>query len=421
MSFRIATQARGSRGRAGELATPHGIVPTPAFMPVGTQATVKGITPRELQEAGVAILLCNAYHLAMRPGEGLIARQGGLHRFMGWPGPILTDSGGYQVFSLARLARVADDGVDFQNPVSGSPVFFTPEKVVAIQLALGVDVLMPLDQPIAYPCEREMARVAMERTIAWAKRSLDYFRGRAMQDGVVILDSAENHPSCHSELVFRPERIRPGRTESPRPGVEEMPKQVRHDMQGGSSERSTSGGQNGNPASRPLLFGIVQGSVFPELRRECATRLLEMGFDGLAIGGLSMGEDKRAMMDVLGATLEAIPRETVVYLMGVGTPEDVSACARMGVDLFDCVLPTRNGRSGWAFTREGVLRLRNSRFADDGKPLDESCGCYVCRSFSRSYLRHLFQSDEMLGPMLVSLHNIHFYTNLTAGLRQEMA
>jgi queuine tRNA-ribosyltransferase len=363
MSFSISTQAQNSRGRAGELGTPHGIVPTPVFMPVGTQATVKGILPRDLREAGVSVLLCNAYHLTAQPGEELIARQGGLHRFMGWHCPILTDSGGYQIFSLARLARVSEEGAAFQNPVNGSPVLFTPEKVIEIQTRLGVDILMPLDQPIAYPCEHEMARVAMNRTVAWANRSLDSFRAR----------------------------VPPADPETERP--------------------------DGQP--RPILFGIVQGSVYPDLRRECVKRLLELGFDGLAIGGLSMGEDKGLMMETLARTMEVVPRDMPVYLMGVGTPEDLVECARLGVDMFDCVLPTRNGRSGWAFTQEGVLRLRNSRFADDDRPLDTECRCYTCGNFSRAYLRHLFQADEMLGPILVSLHNIHYYAAITARLRIE--
>ncbi len=399
-------------------------------MPVGTQATVKGLLPRDLREAGVSIILCNAYHLAARPGEELIARQGGLHKFMSWDGPILTDSGGYQIFSLARLAKVSDEGVAFQNPVNGSPVFFTPERVVEIQARLGVDIMMPLDQPIGYPCTREAAAAAMNRTIAWAKRSRESHR--ALRDiGTDSVDAAQN-PHCppfsKGALDFALLSQREARGDFHRPVESADPSKTQ------ASQPTTPAfavpplpPATATPAAHPLtpatlcpenslLFGIVQGSVFPELRRECVQRLLDIGFDGLAIGGLSMGEDKNLMMDTLAATMEVIPHEVPVYLMGVGTPEDLVECGRLGVDMFDCVLPTRNGRSGWAFTKEGVLRLRNSRFVDDGAPIDAGCACYTCRNFSRAYLRHLFQADEMLGPILVSLHNIHFYVAVAAQL-----
>ncbi len=327
--------------RAGWLDTPHGRVETPAFMPVGTQGAVKALLPSQLEAAGVQMLLGNTYHLHLRPGEQVVARLGGLHGFMGWSRPILTDSGGFQVFSLAELRRVTDSGVEFQSHLDGARLTLTPEKATEIQNALGADVIMAFDECVPYPCERDAAEVAMRRSIAWAAR-------------------------CQKA--------------------------------------------HGRPDGQ-ALFAIVQGSVFEPLRVECAQRLVDMDFPGYAVGGVSVGEGDELMYRVLDATLP---------LMGVGTPINLIECIERGVDMFDCVLPTRNGRSGHAFTARGVVRLRNLRHRDDPRPLDPTCGCPACRGFSRGYLRHLFHAREIAAAVLTSLHNVAFYQRLVRGCRQAI-
>ncbi|CAN5796193.1 tRNA guanosine(34) transglycosylase Tgt [soil metagenome] len=346
--------ARVGAARAGTLSTDHGNVPTPAFMPVGTQATVKGLTPGELAGLGVGIVLANAYHLHLRPGSEVVRRLGGLHSFMGWDGPILTDSGGFQVFSLARLAEIDEDGVTFRSHLDGSLHRFTPERVMEIESALGADVVMAFDDCAPYPCDERFARAAMERTARWAERC------------------ANTH-----------ERIQ---AERPWPW-------------------------------RQRLYGIIQGSVYPELRRESARRLAELDLPGYAIGGLSVGEEKPLMLEMLEVTVPEMPSDRPRYLMGVGFPEDVVAAIARGVDLFDCVAPTRQGRTGAAFTRDGRVNVENARFAEDDRPLDPECGCEVCATWSRAYLRHLFKSGEMLGPRLLSYHNVAFLTGLVADAR----
>jgi queuine tRNA-ribosyltransferase len=346
--FKILKKDTTSQARIGEFTTPHGTFSTPAFMPVGSQATVKTLAPCDLKEAKVDILLCNAYHLALRPGEAIIQKLGGLHKFMGWDGPILTDSGGYQIFSRAQLTHITDEGVEFKEPQTGSTLYLTPERVIEIQAALGSDIMMPLDQPLAYPCTYEMVKRAMERTIDWAKQSIQ-FKG-------------EPH----------------------------------------------------------VIFGIIQGSIFKDLRQVCTQRLIELGFPGYAIGGLCVGESENQMFETLGVTLENIPPEFPRYFMGVGTPQDIIKSIRMGVDLFDCVLPTRNGRNGWAFTSEGIVRIRNHCYQIDETPLDKNCNCYTCKHFSRAYLRHLFMSKELLGLRLVSLHNIYYYETLIEQAREAI-
>lgn len=356
MFFKIIARDKTSRARLGEITTPHGTFQTPTFMPAGTQATVKTLSPDQLRHAKVDILLCNAYHLSLRPGEETIKALGGLHKFMGWTGPILTDSGGYQVFSLSdqrsknpQLIRIDDKGAEFRSPVDGTPVFFTPERVIAIQESLGADIIMPFDQPVAYPCEYEIARRAMERTLDWARRSL---------------------------------------------AVKKRKDQV--------------------------LFGIVQGSIFPDLREQCINALEEMDFPGYAIGGLSLGEGNIRMHETLNLITDKIPDGKPRYLMGVGMPEDMIKAIGLGVDMFDCVLPTRNGRNGWAFTGKGILRLRNSAHKNDPAPIDKTCGCYTCQNFSRAYLRHLFYAEEILGLNLVSLHNIYYFETLMERTRQAI-
>lgn len=347
--FEVTAEDGGTAARCGVLRTPHGAVETPAFMPVGTQATVKALMPRDLEQVGVEMLLGNAYHLEVRPGSELIRRAGGLHRFCGWERPILTDSGGFQVFSLARLRRVTDDGVEFQSPIDGQMRFFTPEGAVQIQNALGADVIMAFDECVGYPCERVRAESAMRRTLRWAARCR----------------------AAHRE-------------------------------------------------SGQALFGIVQGSTFEDLRRQCAEELIGMEFDGYAIGGVSVGEGPDLMRRVVDWMAPVLPREKPRYLMGVGTPEDLMEFVGMGIDLFDCVMPTRNARGACAFTSEGKLKLRNARYREDFGPLDRGCACYTCRTFSRAYLRHLFVCREMLAGMLVSLHNVGFYMDLMRRCREAI-
>jgi queuine tRNA-ribosyltransferase len=350
MQFRlIPVEREDLRARCGEIKTERGIIPTPIFMPVGTQATVKTLTPRQLEDADVKILLCNTYHLSLRPGAEVVKKLGGLHRFMGWDGPILTDSGGFQVFSLSNRTKISDEGVEFQSPICGSRLFLSPEKSIETQNALGADIIMAFDECVPYPCERDRAERAMLRTVAWAKRCLD----------------AHKNP-----------------------------------------------GQS--------LFGIIQGSVFRDLREECVERFVEMDFDGYAIGGLSVGEGKYLMDEVLDYTVDQLPADKPRYLMGVGMPEDILNAIEHGVDMFDCVIPTRNGRNGWAFTSKGKIKIRNSHYKEDESPLDERCGCYTCQRFSRAYIKHLFNADEILGLSLLSLHNIYFFIDMVKQARQAI-
>ena len=339
--FEIAVRVEQSAARRGRLATAHGVIDTPAFMPVATQGTVKGLTPRQLEEVGAHIVLANAYHLSLRPGVEIVAAAGGLHRFMGWQGAILTDSGGYQILSLAPLRTVSDEGVAFRSHLDGSRIFLTPEDVVDLQRRLGVDILMPLDECLPSTAERAEVAAAMCRTTAWAQRSV------------------------RRELL-------PGR----------------------------------------LLFGIVQGGLFADLRQEHAAQLAGFDFPGYAVGGLSVGEERGVTRETAAVTAAALPEDRPRYLMGVGLPQDLLRFIGMGYDLFDCVLPTRNGRNGTCFTWTGRRNLRLARYARDAEPLDASCACYACRNFSRAYLRHLTVAGEMLGAELASLHNLHFYLEL---------
>ena len=342
--------ATDGAARLGRLTLPHGVVDTPAFMPVGTYGTVKAISPLELKELGAQIVLGNTFHLWLRPGLDVIEAHGGLHRFMGWDGPILTDSGGYQVYSLGALRKITEEGVRFQSPVNGDPCFLTPEESMRIQRALAADVVMVFDECTPYPAEFDLARDSMRLSLRWAERS------RRAHDG------------------------------------------------------------NGN-----ALFGIVQGGMHEELRDQSLAGLVGIGFDGYAIGGLSVGEPKRDMMRVLRHTAPQLPADRPRYLMGVGTPRDIAAAVAAGIDLFDCVLPTRNARNGWVYTRNGVIKLRNARYRAEVRPLDERCACYTCRHFTRAYLHHLQRVNEMLGARLNTLHNLHYYQELMRDLRAAIA
>ncbi len=346
--FKLIHKDKNSKARLGKLITAHGEIDTPCFMPVGTQGTVKTLSPQELKESGASIILSNAYHLFLRPGMEVIRKAGGLHNFISWPGPILTDSGGYQIFSLALLRKVNDEGVEFQSHIDGRKHFLAPEDVIQIQKDFGSDIIMPLDVCVHYPCSYDHATVAMKRTIDWAGRS----------KGV-----HNNHS---------------------------------------------------------LLFGIVQGATYEDLRQSCSEQLTEIGFDGYAIGGVSVGEPKNLSYNIVNFSLGFLSQDKPHYLMGVGLPEDIINAVELGIDMFDCVVPTRYGRNGTAFTSVGKLTIRNSPYIEDFSPLDKKCNCYTCKNFSRAYLRHLFNTDEILGLRLVSLHNIHFYLELMHNIREAI-
>jgi queuine tRNA-ribosyltransferase len=358
-AFTFGVRATDGTARAGTFATPHGSVDTPAFMAVGTLATVKTLDPRDLRDAGARMILANTYHLHLRPGEEVVRAMGGLHRFMGWDGPILTDSGGFQVFSLETLRKVSEAGVEFRSHIDGSRRFFTPEGVIGIERALGADVIMQFDHVIPGQSDHATARDASDRSLRWLAR-------------------------CRAEFE---------RTASEREG---LPPQA--------------------------LFPIVQGGIHPDLRREAARAIRDQGdWPGYAIGGLSVGEAKPDMYAMLDVVEDELPRDRPRYLMGVGFPEDLIEGARRGVDLFDCVAPTRMGRTGTAFTSEGRVNVRNAALRTDARPLDEACDCATCRRFSRAYIRHLFVADETLGLRLLSLHNVHFLVTLMRDARDAIA
>jgi len=356
VSFEVVAECPRTRARAGLLHTAHGTIETPVFMPVGTQATVKGLTQRDLaEELGVQILLANTYHLFLRPGPELIQKMGGLHRFMSWPNAILTDSGGFQVFSLSGLRNLTAHGVEFRSHLDGDLHTFTPESTVDAQLAFGSDILMVLDECPEYPVSHEYARESMERTVRWAREANEHFRRR----------------------------------------VAELP-------------------------TRHALFPIVQGSMFPDLRRRCATELLELETDGYAIGGLSVGEPRALSLEMVEATEDLLPRERPRYAMGVGMPAELPEYVARGIDMMDCVLPSRNARNGYLFTSEGRVIIKHARFKDDPRPVDPQCGCYTCTRYSRAYLRHLFLSGEILYAVLATRHNIRRYLDIMREIRQAI-
>jgi queuine tRNA-ribosyltransferase len=349
--------------RLGEFHTPHGTVQTPSFMPVGTQGSVKAMRHRDLEEAGAQIILGNTYHLYLRPGDRLIARRGGLHRFIGWPRPILTDSGGYQVFSLAARRRIDEQGAEFRSHLDGSLHLLTPESATDIQARLGSDIAMVLDECLAYPATRDEAARSMERSVRWAAR-------------------------CRQRFT---------------------------DIRCGAA--SDVGATNAGPAQ----FGIVQGGVFQDLRNQSADATIQVGFEGYAIGGLSVGEPVDLMYTVVADTARRLPESQPRYLMGTGTPEDLVECVARGIDMFDCVLPTRNARNGQLFTSEGRLNISNARYAEDDGPLDPACGCYTCRNHSRAYLRHLYVAKEMTAGALNTLHNLSFYLDTMRRIRDAIS
>jgi len=347
--FEVTAKDTRSGARRGRLRTAHGVVETPVFMPVGTRGAVKGLTPAQLARTGSKIILANTYHMLLRPGVDVVRSLGGLHRLMSWDGPILTDSGGYQVFSLSSLNRVSDDGVEFASHIDGARVYLDAKKAIQVQNALGADIIMCFDECTPYPCPPERLKAAVERTIRWAAQS------------------KEAHANADQ-----------------------------------------------------LLFGIVQGGIDSELRRWCSRELAGMDFDGYAIGGLSVGEGHDNMVRTVRRTTTLLPENKPRYLMGAGMPADIIAAVRAGVDMFDCVLPTRNGRNAFAFVPDGAIRLRNSAHMDDSTPVQADCPCYCCRNFSRAAVRHFFNVGEMLGPILLSIHNITFYQRLMSDIRRRI-
>lgn len=348
-SFQLQRKDTGTRARTGWVQTPHGNFETPVFMPVGTQGSVKALTPRDLEEAGAEIILSNAYHLYIRPGIDIIQKLGGLHRFMSWKKPILTDSGGYQIFSLSKMRKISEEGATFQSYFDGKEIFLTPERVVEIQEIIGSDIAMVFDECPAPTDDKKKIHQSMELTLRWAKRCKEHHRKK---------DQA--------------------------------------------------------------LFGIVQGGFFDDLRKESLARTVEIGFDGYAIGGICVGETKEKTLNVLDAVLSEMPEDKPRYLMGVGTPLDFLESIERGADMFDCVNPTRYGRNGTAFTPSGKVVVRNGSYQEDERPLQEGCGCYTCRHFSRAYIRHLLNAKEMLGPQLVSIHNVYFFVQLVKQARGEI-
>ena len=356
VAFELLKECPDTHARAGILHTEHGDIPTPIFMPVGTQGTVKGLNQRELwEEVKAPIILGNTYHLYLRPGHELIRQLGGLHKFMAWPGALLTDSGGFQVFSLSDLRKIDERGVTFHSHLNGDVHRFTPESTVDVQLALGSDVMMVLDECPAYPASREYARESMDRTIRWAREAFVHYRER--------MKSVE---------------------------------------------------------TRNALFPIIQGSMYADLRKECAQQMLDLDADGYAVGGLSVGEPRPLSLDMVEATMEILPKDRPRYAMGVGMPDELPEYVARGIDMMDCVLPTRNARNGWLFTSQGRMIIKNAKYRDDDGPLDPNCGCYTCRTYSRAYLRHLFQAGEILFSSLATRHNLRRYLDIMGEMRESI-
>ncbi|MBM14547.1 MAG: tRNA guanosine(34) transglycosylase Tgt [Nitrospina sp.] len=346
IKFEVIKKHSHSSARLGTLTTPRGKIHTPCFMPVGTQATVKALTPENLEYIGAQIILGNTYHLYLRPGHELIHSLGGLHKFMNWPYPILTDSGGYQVFSMNKLTKVTEEGVNFKSHIDGSSHFISPEKAIEIQTALGSDIIMAFDEPTPHPSDLATTLKSLELTTRWAKRCKDALKSKNQS-----------------------------------------------------------------------LFGIIQGGMHQKLRKESSEQIIELDFPGYAIGGLSVGEEKHLMNDITEFTASLLPELKPRYLMGVGTPNDLLICSSLGVDMFDCVMPTRNARNGCLFTRDGKLNIRNSQYQSDPEPIDPNCNCYTCKNFSRAYLRHLIMAGEILAMHLLTLHNSYFYQNWMKNIR----
>lgn len=415
MSSHFAIQAAAGNARLGRLSTAHGEILTPVFMPVGTAATVKAVSQDILEQLGVQILLGNTYHLYLRPGVEQIRNLGGLHRFMSWQRPILTDSGGFQVFSLSELRKVTEEGVTFRSHLDGSSHFFTPESAMAVQIGLGADIIMAFDECTEYPADPGRLRSSMEMTLRWAARSKKYFEEHKHE--VPWHDHVRTASSTLPNNVGAGALACPGERSSPFAAGDA----VEFTAMAPNLAELRSGSQVGAPAPTQSLFGIVQGGMDLQLRKESAQRTVEIGFPGYAIGGLSVGEPRRVTREVVEATLEHLPKDKPRYLMGVGTPEEIADYARLGIDMMDCVLPTRAARHGLLFTSEGKISIKQARYAGDQAPLDPNCACRVCSRYSRAYLRHLFASNEVLAHVLNSIHNLSFYLDTMRRVRDAIS
>jgi queuine tRNA-ribosyltransferase len=400
MSFRFEIEATDGKARAGRMFTPHGVVQTPVFMPVGTLGTVKAVAQDVLEELGVEILLNNTYHLYLRPGVEMVRSLGGVQRFMAWDKPILTDSGGFQVFSLSDLRKVTEEGVAFRSHLDGSSHMFTPESSIAAQIGLGADIIMAFDECTEHPAERERARASMEMTLRWLKRSRDYFEGHKEEVG--WHGGQLPVASCQSPVESKA-------TVGPSAAAAEAAASAQDDN-----------GWSVEPGQTQALFGIVQGGMYPDLRRESAQRTVEIDLPGYAIGGLSVGEPRPMTYEMVDAAIPYLPENKPRYLMGVGTPEEIVHYVAQGVDMMDCVLPTRAARHGLLFTSEGRLTIKNAQFARDEGPIDPKCGCKVCARYSRAYLRHLYASNELLAQVLNTVHNLAYYLDTMARVRQAI-
>jgi queuine tRNA-ribosyltransferase len=377
-TFELLAQDRESKARHGRLTTAHGAFETPAFMPVGTQGSVKAVSPRELRELNAPIILGNTYHLFVRPGIEVIKHHGGLHTFMNWDRPILTDSGGYQIFSLAKLRKITEDGVQFQNHVDGMSAILSPEIVMEIQAALGSDIAMVLDECPPWPCEYDYAAKSAEMTTRWAKRCKDW---------------AEENAEDQTEIVAAA-------------------------VPSGSSINPAA--ETAAATTRQLIFGIVQGATFEELRQQSAKAIVDLDFDGYAIGGVSVGEPEEEMIRAVETSEPFLPNDRPRYTMGLGTPPQLLEMIGRGIDMFDCVLPTRLARNGTAFSSGGTLNLKNAEYARDKRPIEDNCECTTCREFSRGYIRHLIKAEEILGLRLITLHNLHLYLDLMRQARMRI-
>jgi len=414
MSLKYQIDATSGSARSGRLLTPHGEVETPVFMPVGTLASVKGVSQDILEELGVQILLGNTYHLYLRPGVDTVRKLGGLHRFMSWPRAILTDSGGFQVFSLNELRKVSEEGVTFRSHLDGSSHFFSPEKSMEIQIGLGADIIMAFDECTEFPADRARTQASMEMTLRWAERSRKYFEEHKQEVswGASSLLSAVSHqPSQVGEAAGGEQIPRFARNDK---------EGARNDKEGARNDKEAARNDNGFEGETQSLFGIVQGGMDRELRRESAERTVEIGFPGYAIGGLSVGEPRELTREIIESTLEHLPADKPRYVMGVGTPEEIVEYASLGVDMMDCVLPTRAARHGLLFTSEGKVSIKQARYAQDQGPLDANCACRVCQRYSRAYLRHLYASNEVLAQVLNTVHNLSFYLDTMRRVRHSI-
>src|SRR5215470_12066071 len=406
MPFQFEISAIRDTARRGCLITAHCAVETPVFMPVGTQATVKAAPQDLLEELGVEILLGNTYHLYLRPGIEQIRKLGGLHRFMAWPRAILTDSGGFQVFSLSDLRKVTEEGVTFRSHLDGSSHFLGPEQAIAAQIGLGADIIMAFDECTEYPADAARARASMEMTARWAERSKRYFEEHkeevpwgSRQPSTISHQETTNHVGAGA--LTRPAALGAASCEHSSPARVRAPSPTRVE-------------------ETQELFGIIQGGMDRGLRKESTERTIEIGFDGYAIGGLSVGEPRSLTREIVESTLEYLPRDKPRYLMGVGTPEEIEEYALLGVDMMDCVLPTRAARHGLLYTSEGKISIKQKRYADDERPLDPNCSCRVCKRYSRAYLRHLYASNELLAQVLNTIHNLNFYLDTMRRVRKQI-